>query len=92
MSRRTIRAWKTNSGEFLQVTDVRDIFYGNYSVEFEVIPGGLDSIYSSPNLEKCFKFVKKSLWSATLPAKIKEPQGSFIFVFIISLLDIYKLK
>lgn len=37
----------------------RDIFHWNYSVEFELVPGGLDSIYSSPNLEKCFEFVRK---------------------------------
>lgn len=59
MSNRTIKAWETNSGEFLQIIDVRDIFHWNYSVEFELDPGGLDSIYSSPNLEKCFDFVKR---------------------------------
>ena len=46
MSRRTIKAWETNGGEFLQVIDARDIFHWNYSVEFELVPGGLDSIYS----------------------------------------------
>lgn len=59
MSSRTVKAWEVNNGKFLQVIDVRDIFHGNYSVEFETEPGGLDSIYSSPNLEKCFEFVKK---------------------------------
>lgn len=43
----------------MQVIDARDIFHWNYSVEFELVPGGLDSIYSSPNLEKCFEFVRK---------------------------------
>ena len=59
ISNRTIKAWETKKGEFLQIIDVRDIFRWNYSVEFELVPGGLDSIYSSPNLDKCFKFVEK---------------------------------
>ena len=59
MDRRTIKAWETNSGEYLQVIDVRDIFHGNYSVEIETGLGGLDSIYSSPDLEKCLEFVRK---------------------------------
>lgn len=59
MGSRTIKAWETNSGEFLQIIDVRDIFHGNYSVEFELEPGGLDSIYSSSNLERCFDFVEE---------------------------------
>lgn len=59
MGSRTVKAWETNDGKFLQVIDVRDIFHWNYSVEFETEPGGLDSIYSSPNLEKCLEFVKK---------------------------------
>ena len=54
ISNRTIKAWETKKGEFLQIIDVRDIFRWNYSVEFELVPGGLDSIYSSPNLDKCF--------------------------------------
>lgn len=59
MSNRTIKAWETNNGKFMQIIDVRDIFHWNYSVEFELDPGVLDSIYSSPNLDKCFEFVKK---------------------------------
>lgn len=59
ISNRTIKAWETKKGEFLQIIDVRDIFRWNYSVEFELVPGGLDSIYSSPNLDKCFEFVEK---------------------------------
>lgn len=59
MDRRTIKAWETNRGEFLQVVDVRDICHGNYSVEIESVPGRLVSKYSSPNLEKCFEFVRK---------------------------------
>ena len=59
MSSRTVKAWESNNGEFLQIIDVRDIFHWNYSVEFETEPGGLDSIYSSPNLEKCFEFAIK---------------------------------
>ena len=39
--------------------DVYKRQHWNYSVEFELVPGGLDSIYSSPTLEKCFEFVRK---------------------------------
>lgn len=52
MDRRTVKAWETNSGSYVQVTDVRDLFHGCYSVE-RAVHGGLDSIYSSPNLDKC---------------------------------------
>lgn len=58
MSSRTVKAWVLKDGRFLQVIDVRDLFHGNYSVEFEAVPGGLDSIYSSPNLEKCLKYAE----------------------------------
>lgn len=58
MDRRTIKAWETDCGKFMQIIDVRDIYFSNYSVEYEVLPGGLDSIYSSPKLSKCFAFVE----------------------------------
>lgn len=59
MSNRTIKAWETEKGEFLQIIDVRDISNLCYLVEFELVAGGLDSIYSSHILDKCFKFVEK---------------------------------
>lgn len=52
MDNRTVKAWETNKGGFVQVYDVRDLFYDNYSVEC-MVHGGMQSIYSSVNLEKC---------------------------------------
>lgn len=57
---RTVKAWTLNDGRFLQIIDVRDIFHNNYSVELEVFPGGLDSIYSSIYLDKCMDFAKRN--------------------------------
>lgn len=59
ITKRTIKAWETNDKKFLQVIDVRDIYHWNYSVEYELVPGALDSIYSDPNLDRCFEFIKK---------------------------------
>lgn len=58
ITRRTVKAWELDNGKFLQIIDVRDIFHNNYSVELEVFSGGLDSVYSSTQLDKCMNFVK----------------------------------
>lgn len=55
---RTVKAWVTNDQRFMQIIDVRDIFHWNYSVEYEIEFGGLDSIYSSSSLDRCFEFVE----------------------------------
>lgn len=54
MDRRTVKAWETNGGGYVQVTDVRDLYHGQYSVE-RGVQGGLDGIYSSTNLAKCIE-------------------------------------
>lgn len=59
VSSRTIKAWETNKGEFLQILDTRDLIYDNYSVEFQLDPGGLTTVFMSTNLNRCFEFIKK---------------------------------
>lgn len=58
MDNRTVKAWETANGGFVQVYDVRDLFYGNYSVECKVT-GGMNSIYSSVNLDKCIAYAER---------------------------------
>ena len=58
MDSRTVKAWETTNGGYVHVYDVRDLFYGNYSVERHVC-GGMDSIYSSPKLEKCIAYAER---------------------------------
>lgn len=58
MDSRTVKAWETNSGGYVQVYDVRDLFHGNYSVE-RFAHGGMDSIYASTKLDKCIAYAQK---------------------------------
>ena len=52
MDCRTVKAWETNSGGYVQIYDIRDLMHGCYSVE-RAVHGGMDSIYLNPNLDKC---------------------------------------
>lgn len=55
---RSVKSWD-NNGKFIQIIDVRDIYHGQYSVEIEDGYGGLESIYASPDLDKCIEFVNR---------------------------------
>ena len=59
MERRTVVAYETNSGGYVQVCDVRDLYYGEYCVEHFTENGGMAMTYSSPNLEKCIAKAEK---------------------------------
>lgn len=52
MDCRTVKAWETAAGGFIQVTDVRDFCYGQYSVEIKV-QGGMENVFASTNLDVC---------------------------------------
>lgn len=58
MDLRTVCAFESDKGTYVQVYDVRDLFHGNYSVEVEVFDGGLDLVFSSPSKDRCIEWAK----------------------------------
>lgn len=48
-----LAAWRTDRGNYVQVSDTRKTCYGMFSVEVYQIGYGYDIAYSNKNLSKC---------------------------------------
>lgn len=60
IDRRTVKAWVTSSGTFIQIVDIRDIYHGFYAVESNICAGGLSSVFESWSLDKCERWVQEN--------------------------------
>ena len=56
MDYRTVKAYETANGGYVQVYDVRELNHGRYSVEKFDGRGGMETIYGSRNLDKCIAY------------------------------------
>lgn len=59
MGNRTVCAWETAEGQYIEIIDTRDLLYGEYSVSVQVMDGGLKDVYSNASIEKCKVYVNK---------------------------------
>lgn len=59
MDNRTVKAWLTSRGTFIQIYDTRDIDHGCYNVEVNTHPGGMESVYANWSLDSCEMWVSK---------------------------------
>lgn len=59
MSGRTVMAWETKEGRYLEIIDTRDLLYGEYSVSIQDMIGGMKDIYSNASLKKCKSYIMR---------------------------------
>lgn len=59
MSGRTVMAWETKEGRYLEIIDTRDLLYGEYSVAIQDMIGGMKDIYSNVSLKKCKSYIMR---------------------------------
>jgi hypothetical protein len=59
MDWRTVKAWETTKGGYVQVYDVRELNHGRYSVEVFDNRGGMESIYGNRNIDKCIAYAMR---------------------------------
>lgn len=55
----TVCAWETAGGQYIEITDMRDLYYGMYSVSVQMMDGGLKDVYSNVSIEKCKAYVER---------------------------------
>lgn len=57
---RTVKAYETKNGTYMQICDTTDInvCHGCYSVEYERY-GGLDCAYQNRSLDKCISWIEQ---------------------------------
>lgn len=62
-----IREVYGKNGDKVVVMDVRDICYGDYTVDVLLNDGGYETVFSSPRLERCIAKAKEleagAIWS-----------------------------
>lgn len=59
MNGRTVMAWETKEGRYLEIIDTRDLLYGEYSVAIQDMVGGMKDIYSNVSLKKCKSYIMR---------------------------------
>lgn len=59
MSGRTVMAWETKEGRYLEIIDTRDLLYGEYSVAIQDMIGGMKDVYSNVSLKKCKSYIMR---------------------------------